>query len=150
MAALSNAKHERFAQSLAKGMTATEAYAEAGYAPNDGNAARLKGNDRIGKRVSEIQERAAVRVEISVASITERLLAIAAKAEAKDEAPMLSVARASLMDAAKLNGLVVEKAEHSGPNGGPIRTEAKPDLSSLTRAERDQLRGIVRRVAGEP
>lgn len=111
MPALGNAKHERFAQELAKGKTATEAYVEAGYAPNDGNAARLKGNDRIVARVAEILDRAAIRAEVTVASLTERLLAIAAKGEASTEAPLLGVARASLMDAAKLNGLVVEKQE---------------------------------------
>lgn len=111
MAALSNARHERFAQELAKGKTQTEAYAEAGYVADDGNAARLTGNDRIAARVAELQERAAIRTEITVADITNRLLAIATKGEASAEAPMLSVARASLMDAAKLNGLVVEKSE---------------------------------------
>jgi phage terminase small subunit len=114
MPTLTNPKHERFAQLLAKGETADEAYALAGYKPDRGNASRLTANDNVTKRVAEIQERAAIRTEITVASITERLLAIAEKAEAKDEAPMLSVARASLMDAAKLNGLVTEKTEHSG------------------------------------
>lgn len=110
---LPNPKHEHFAQALAKGMTATDAYAEVGYKPHDSNAARLSGNDRIKARVAELLERAAVRTEITVAHITERLLGIAAKGEKSDEAPLLSVARASLMDAAKLNGLVVDKAEVS-------------------------------------
>lgn len=111
MSALENARHERFAQELAKGKTADEAYAEAGYKPDRGNASRLTANDSVAQRVSEIQERAAVRTEITVADITKRLLAIATKGETSTEAPMLSVARASLMDAAKLNGLVVEKSE---------------------------------------
>lgn len=111
MAALSNARHERFAQELAKGKTQIEAYTEAGYKPDDGAAARLSGNIRIKARTAEILDRAALRVEITVASVTERLLAIATKGEASTDAPMLSVARASLMDAAKLNGLVVEKSE---------------------------------------
>jgi len=110
MPALENPRHERFAQLLAKGKTATEAYVEAGYRPNDGNAATLKGNQRVADRVSEIQERAATRVEISVASITESLLRIANKAEALAESSGLSVARAAQMDVAKLNGLVVDKS----------------------------------------
>lgn len=120
MPALENPKHERFAQALAKGETATEAYILAGYKANDGNAARLKGNDRIAARVAEIQERAAIRTEITVASITERLLAIAAKGEKTSEASMLSVARASLMDAAKLNGLVVEKQDLTNSDGSLV------------------------------
>lgn len=111
MPALGNPKHERFAQLLAKGLTADEAYQEAGYAENRGNATRLKANESVLRRVAEIQERAAVRTEITVATLTDRLLAIAAKGESSTEAPLLSVARASLMDAAKLNGLVVEKQE---------------------------------------
>lgn len=111
MGALSNPRHERFAQALAKGKTQLQAYVEAGYKPDDGAAARLSGNVRVRTRLTELQQRAAVRAEITVASITERLLAIAARAEEKEDAPMLSVARASYMDAAKLNGLVVDKAE---------------------------------------
>lgn len=117
---LTNAKHERMAQGLAKGLTADEAYAEAGYKPDRGNASRLTANDSIKARVAEILERAAIRTEITVAGITDRLLAIAKKGEESSEAPMLSVARASLMDAAKLNGLVTDKTELAGPNGGPI------------------------------
>lgn len=125
MPALENPKHERFAQELAKGKTADEAYAEAGYKPDRGNASRLTANDNVKTRVAEIQERAAVRTEITVADITKRLLAIATKAEGKDEAPMLSVARASLMDAAKLNDLVVDRQALGGdPNAPPVQTEA--------------------------
>ena len=110
MPVLSNPKHERFAQELAKGETATDAYVTAGYAFNDGNAIRLKGNERIEARVAEILSRAATRTEITVADITKRLLDIATKGETSPEAAMLSVARASLMDAAKLNGLVIDKS----------------------------------------
>lgn len=120
MAALTNPRHERFAQELAKGKTADEAYQEAGYSENRGNATRLKANESVASRVAEIQNAAAKRTEITVASITERLLAIASKGEGTSEAPMLAVARASLMDAAKLNGLVVEKQELTGSDGKPL------------------------------
>ena len=110
MPALSNPKHERFAQALAKGKSQAEAYADAGYKPSEPNASRLRSNDKVQERVAEILDRAATRAEITVASITDRLLAIAAKAEKSREAPMLQAARASLMDAAKLNGLVVDKS----------------------------------------
>jgi len=110
MPALDNAKHERFAQLLAKGKTATEAYVEAGYKANDGNAATLKGNQRVADRVAEILDRAATRVEISVATITANLMRIADKAEQLSESSGLSVARAAQMDVAKLNGLVIDKS----------------------------------------
>lgn len=110
MPALTNPKHERFAQGLAKGMTQSEAYAEAGYAPSEPNACRLTSNDKIQARLAELQERAAIRTEITVASITERLLKIAEKGEKSADAPLLAVGRAALMDAAKLNGLIVDRS----------------------------------------
>lgn len=110
---LANTRHERFAQELAKGLSQTEAYEAAGYKKSRSAAARLADDVNICARVATIQGRAAVRAEITVATITDRLLAIATKAEGKDEASMLQVARASLMDAAKLNGLVVEKTDNA-------------------------------------
>ena len=122
MPALKNAKHELAAQGLAKGQSADEAYENAGFKPDRGNASRLTAKDSIRTRVAEILGKAAIRTEITVASITDRLLAIAAKGEKANDAPLLAVARASLMDAAKLNGLVIEKsqAELSGAGGIPL------------------------------
>lgn len=111
MPALANAKHERFAHERAKGKTADEAYVLAGFSANRGNATRLNANESVSKRIAELLERAAIRTEITVANITERLLSIAAKGEQADDAPLLSVARASLMDAAKLNGLITDKVD---------------------------------------
>lgn len=144
MPALTNPKHERFAQALAKGETATAAYELAGYEPNDGNAARLKGNDRIEARVAEILERAATRAEITVASISDRLLKIAEKCERTSEANKLGVARATLMDVAKLNGLIVDKREHTGRNGGPI------EYANLTEEEIDARIAALEAGDGEP
>lgn len=110
MAALKNARHEKFAQSLAKGKSATDAYTEAGYKPHQPSASRLLSNAMVQSRLAELQGKAAERAIVTVASITERLLDIAAKGEKANDAPLLSVARAALMDAAKLNGLVVEKS----------------------------------------
>lgn len=111
MAVLANPKHERFAQLLAKGVKQHEAYEEAGFKPSEPHASRLASSGKVQARVAEILERAAIRAEITVASITEKLIAIAEKAETKDEAAMLGVARASYMDAAKLNGLVIDRSK---------------------------------------
>lgn len=135
MPVLTNPKHERFAQELAKGVSQVEAYATAGYAPNDGHAARLAGNGRIQARLAELQERAANKAVVTVANLTERLLAIAEKGEASTEAPMLSVGRAAIMDVAKLNGLVIDKSvtaqtsledmlDGLGTSEGPAPTDA--------------------------
>ncbi len=111
MPVLSNAKQEKFAQELAKGTSATEAYVIAGYKDNDGNAATLKGKQRIADRVAEILGKASKRAELTVASVIESLLRIASTAEALGEASGLSVARAAVMDAAKVGGLIIDRKE---------------------------------------
>lgn len=112
MAALQNAKHERFSQELAKGKSATEAYKNAGYKPNRQAASRLLSNVDVKARLAELQERAAIRTEITLASVTENLMRIAEKAEKLDDSAGLSVARNAWMDAAKVNGLIVERREN--------------------------------------
>lgn len=57
MSALKNTRHEKFAQGLASGKAASEAYADAGFKPNTGNAATLKAQESISKRVDEILKR---------------------------------------------------------------------------------------------
>src|SRR5690242_2719587 len=116
MPVLSNLKWELFAQELAKGKSAAEAYEIAGYKPNDGNCIRLKGNERVTARVAEIMNRAAVRTEISIAGITESLLRIAEKAEQLGEAAALNVAKGAWMDAAKVNGLLIERTQSENVN----------------------------------
>jgi phage terminase small subunit len=54
MPILSNPRHERFAQELANGVSATEAYERAGFARNRVSAHRLKQKPNIGERVSEL------------------------------------------------------------------------------------------------
>lgn len=113
MAALENPRHERFAQELAKGKTADEAYQNAGYKANRHNAAAMGREEHIKTRVSEIQERAAIRAEVSVAGLTKELQDILTSAKAGETAGHLNAARQSVMDIAKLNGLVIDKAEVS-------------------------------------
>lgn len=75
MPILSNAKHERFAQEVAQGKTAEEAYALAGYSPSLKNAQRLKSSEGIRSRIEEILSQAAQKAGITV----ERVLAEYAK-----------------------------------------------------------------------
>lgn len=137
MPTLGNPKHERFAQELAKGRSQADAYEEAGYRPSRSAAARLAADVNICARLGEIQGRAAVRTEITVAAITDRLLAIALKAEGKDEASMLQVARASLMDAAKLNGLVIDKADNTTSGALTVTYVTSPAGPALVPSDED-------------
>jgi hypothetical protein len=119
MPLLDNPKHEIYAQELAKGASQKDAYETAGYKPSEQHACRLASNGKVAARVSEIMGKAAVRAEISIASVTESLLRIAEKAEQLRDASGLSVARNAWMDAAKINGLIIDKAENTNRNVDP-------------------------------
>lgn len=132
---LKNARQERFAQELAKGCSQVEAYELAGYKPDRGAATRLSANVSVAGRVRELKERAAEKAVVTVENLTERLLAIAKKGEDAADAPLLSVARASLMDAAKLNGLIVD------------RSKVGFDFSGLSEEDLDALERILGKTA---
>jgi phage terminase small subunit len=74
VAPLKNQRRELFAQALARGNTTDDAYAEAGFSPNRGNAARLKANEDILARVSELQEKAERRLFLSKQYVIDALI----------------------------------------------------------------------------
>lgn len=123
MPALTNAKHERFAQELARGASQAEAYVAAGYKHHEPNASRLRSNDKVQARVAEILERGAIRAEVSVATLTADLLRLRDKGEGLRDAAGLSVARNAVMDIAKLNGLVIDRATVDAKVEGVTRVE---------------------------
>jgi phage terminase small subunit len=131
MPALTNPKHERFAQELAKGKTADEAYVVAGYKENRHNASRMKTNETILGRVSQLQNVASQRVEVTLASLMEEAGEIQAAAM---EAKQLSAATAALTIKAKLAGLWVDKAENTNRNVDPAQvTDA--ELAAVVQAD---------------
>jgi phage terminase small subunit len=70
MPALENPKHERFAQELAKGKTADEAYVIAGYKRNRGNASTLKQDQSILARVTDLlSEREVIHAQATADAI---------------------------------------------------------------------------------
>lgn len=112
MPVLTNPKHERFAQELAKGKTADEAYVIAGYKENRGNAATLKAKQIISDRISELLERGAKRVEVTVESL------IAEAEEARQLAlanKQAAAAVAATREKGVLSGKRVERSEHGKP-----------------------------------
>ncbi|WP_127524596.1 terminase small subunit [Mesorhizobium sp. Z1-4] len=114
MAALKNARHEAFAQALAKGTSASEAYVEAGYKPDRGAASRLSANVNVQKRLAELQARGAKKVEVTVESLTGELEEARSLALAEKQT---SAAVSATMGKAKLFGLGVENRRHSGTIG---------------------------------
>jgi phage terminase small subunit len=116
-------KQERFAQKYIETGNATEAYYAAydaaGSKPVTANrrAKELLDNGKIAARVRALQEIHQKRHEVTVDSITKELdeSRIAATADKQH-----SVAVAATMGKAKIHGLVTDRGELSGPNGGPI------------------------------
>lgn len=113
MPALGNPRHERFAQELAKGKTADEAYETAGYKPNRGNATTLKANQSISDRVAEIVERASTRVEITLARLMEMATTVYDRAL---EQGQNAAAISAVKELGVLSGHRVERRENTNRN----------------------------------
>ncbi|MEN5103794.1 hypothetical protein [Brucella anthropi] len=111
MPILRNARHEAFAQGLAKGISADEAYQKAGYKPHRGNASTLRTNQNILGRVAELQGKAAQKLAVTVESLATEL------EEARQiaiEEKQSSAAVSATMGKAKLFGLGTENRKISG------------------------------------
>lgn len=123
MPPLENARHERFAQGLAKGKTQEEAYIEAGYVGDRTAASRLASDVNIRQRLQELQERAAIKVELTLADIIAeieqaRIAALAAETVQASAAVSASKAKAELL------GLgAAKKFELGGADGGPMQVQ---------------------------
>jgi len=112
MAALRNPRWEHFAQELAKGKPASEAYVLAGYKANDGNCIRLKGTERVVARVQQLLSRSAARTGVTVESLLDEL------EEARKQAVEInqpSAAVSAIVAKGKLAGLVVDRKEVGKP-----------------------------------
>lgn len=77
MPVLDNARHEAFAHGLARGLSASEAYINAGYRDSRSSASRLSTNVNIAARVAELQDLAAQGVVVDkqwvLAKLTENV-----------------------------------------------------------------------------
>lgn len=128
MPVLRSAKHEAFAQAVATGKSATEAYEAAGFKPHRQNAARLMTNDDIVNRVAEIKNRVAEKAEWSAA---DRLLSLKAIHDASTTDDRRT-AIAAIAEANKMQGSYAPtRQEHTGRGGGPI------EYANLTEEEID-------------
>ncbi len=142
MPILPNPRHEAFAQALAKGKTADEAYAQAGYAPNRKNAWRLKTNEDVRGRVADLTGNAADKAEWTAADRLRMLGEIAKAAVKKDP----RVAVSAIAEANKMQGShAPTKLRHAGPDGGPIQTV---DLTNVSTDDLDRLEAILGPLAG--
>jgi hypothetical protein len=135
MAILTNQRHELFAQELAKGRSASEAYTLAGYKACRQNAARLTTNDDIRVRLAELQAAAAKASEVTVASLLSELEDAREKATTRDQ---LSAAVRAIEAKAKVSGLLTQKVEIVDPARAFDNAETPEQIAAVL------ARGIAR------
>lgn len=129
MPILSNPRHERFAQELAAGKTADEAYQLAGYAENRHNASRLKTKETILRRVAELQSRTVARLHVTLEWLIEK--AEEARKQAM-EMGQTSAAVGAIKELGVLSGQRVEKSERRNVN---IDDMSDDELIAVVRGE---------------
>jgi hypothetical protein len=113
MPALSNHKHELFAQALVSGQSASAAYVAAGYAANDGNAARLNGNDRVRERVAELQQAGEAKALLTLEQHMNELKVLRDLAKANNQ---ISSAVSAEVKRGELMGYYNERRESANRN----------------------------------
>jgi phage terminase small subunit len=110
---LDNQRHERFAQHVANGASATQAYIDAGYSENGAGAgghALLK-NPNITARVEHLKDQAAKRAVITAEWVLERLR-IEAAGEGPDTSSGARTKATELLG--KYLNMWAERQEHTG------------------------------------
>ena len=108
MAVLKNARHELFAQAVASGETADNAYKQAGYKANSGNARTLKGKQAVSDRIATIQAKVAALSEFTSADAVRQ--ADEDRAFAREMSQPSAAVSASTLKF-KLLGLLVDKVQ---------------------------------------
>jgi len=115
MPVLTNPKHERFAQELAKGKSASEAYVAAGYRESRSAASRLSTNVNVAQRVAELQERAADGVVLTRQWVIEQLIDNVSKAKSGEKLDGATANRALELLGKEL-GMFIERVEATNVN----------------------------------
>ena len=108
MPALANPRHEKFAQAVASGKSASEAYRQSGANGKnaDVNAARLLVNDGIRERVAELKDAQSQKSELSRDGAT----AISYRSDF-DRLPAKSIEHSKLCQSYKVTPEVAAKSE---------------------------------------
>jgi hypothetical protein len=128
MPVLPNQRHEKFAQLLAEGKSAREAYSLSGYRDNRHNAARLKSFETIRARVFEIQQASAAGAKITLEGLLDELEHARQRA---DSLGQLSASVRAISEKARLAGLVVERQEIEVVSAEPEPQTANEVLANI-------------------
>jgi phage terminase small subunit len=134
MPSLDNQRHEAFAQALAKGSSATDAYVTAGYRPSRTAASRLSSNVNVQLRVKELLTRAADRAEIDIARTLKELVRLGTSDVRRffDESGKLLPVHA-LDDETAAAVASVEVVTKTIPGGANEELEGQPQGGALKR-----------------
>jgi len=125
MGILSNARHERFAQGVAKGKSQHEAYVYAGYPPDQkpqhlrASAGTLARRPEIANRIAELQAKQALRIGTTVDELVVELDEML-KLSKRVKNPSAGVG--AILAKGKLLGLITDKVELEGTIRKPART----------------------------
>lgn len=117
-----NERQERFCLALVRdGLTAEQAYAQAGYRPSRSSAAQLQAKPHIQARIAELRKPAATAAGVTLAGHLESLARIRDDALANESyGPAVSAEIAI----GKHSGVIApDKREVSGPDGGPMQVQ---------------------------
>ena len=137
---LKNVKHEAFAQNVAKGMGIAEAYAAAGYKPNPASATKVHKRPEVTIRIAALQTETAKRAAFTVQDMIKQL--DEDRAFAKERGAPAAMISAS-MGKAKVLGMLVDKQEVTGKDGGPVQTEElSAKMDKLTIEQREALASL--------
>jgi phage terminase small subunit len=135
MPVLDNAKHERFAQELAKGQTLTEAYRLAGYTESRPHASRLATRGNIRQRVRELQRPAIKAAQVTLESLLDELEEARALAIALKQP---GAAVAAVREKSVLSGHRVEKSERRVTTDARQLTDAELDAAIAAAVAREE------------
>ena len=110
MLALRNARWELFAQEIANGVRANEAYVTAGFEPNSGNARRLRGTEAVAKRIEALL----IERDQMARQATEKAIEALALTKERVLSELAKIAFANVTDAVKWGAALALKDSETG------------------------------------
>lgn len=159
------AKQERFVAEYLLSLNATDAARKAGYAHATTQGPRLLENVGVAEAIAAEQAERSERVKVdqdyvitSIVDAIERCKQAEAVLDRKGNPVMVETPDGKLSPAYTFNamgvfrgaellakhlGMFVERHEHTGPDGEPIRVEYSSQLAELSDEEREMVRGLV-------
>lgn len=134
MPVLSNPRHERFAQAIARGKSQNDAYKACGYeagtsaANVHSNAGKLARRPQVAERITELLSKQATRIGVTVDQLVAELDDMLKLAK-RVKHPAAGVG--AILAKGKLLGLIVDKAEIEGSIRKPARRPTADSKMSM-------------------